>query len=80
MPTSRTDVRVKCPFYQYDECLSKKKQHRITCEGLVAGSTLIHNFKYKQDFRIQLDTFCCNHFNRCEVYRMLMEKYEEDNI
>ena len=80
MPTSRTDTRVKCPFYQYDECHNKKKTHRITCEGLIEGSTLVLNYKFKRDWRIQLETFCCEHFDRCEVYRMLMQKYEEDNI
>lgn len=75
MPTSRTDVRVKCPFYQYDE--GSSRIHRITCEGIVDGSTLILNYRYKKDFRIQLDTFCCEYFDRCEVYRMLMQKYQE---
>ena len=78
MPTSRTDTRVKCPFYQYDESLGKKKQHRITCEGLVEDSTLVLNFKFKQDCKIQINTFCCQHYERCEVYRMLMQKYEEE--
>ena len=80
MPTSRTDTRVKCPFYQYDESHNKKKTHRITCEGLIEGSTLVLNYKYKRDFKIQLETFCCEYFDRCEVYKMLMQKYEEDNI
>ena len=79
MPTSRTDTRVKCPFYQYDECLGRRKEHRITCEGLIEDSALVLNYKYKRDFYIQLDTFCCCHFDRCEVYRMLMQKYKEDN-
>jgi hypothetical protein len=80
MPTSRTDTRVKCPFYQYDESYNKSDQHRITCEGLVECSTLVLNYRYKRDWRIQLETFCCCYFDRCEVYRMLMNKYEEDNI
>ena len=79
MPTSRTDTRVKCPFYQYDECRGNRTR-RIVCEGLVEGSTLVLNYKYKRDFRTQLDTFCCEYFDRCEVYRMLMQKYEEDNV
>ena len=81
MPTSRDDTKVQCPFYQYDECFNKKKCHRITCEGLVDGSTLILNYKFKRDYRIQLDTFCCEYYDRCEIYRMLMTtKYEEDKI
>ena len=79
MPTSRTDTRVKCPFYLYDECYKKKRTHRIICEGLIDGSTLVLNYRYQKDFRIQLDTFCCEFFDRCEVYRMLMQKYEEES-
>lgn len=77
MPTSRTDTRVQCPFYQYDESNGKSRIHRITCEGLTENSTLALNYKRKRDFNIQLETFCCIHFPKCEVYRMLMEKYEE---
>ena len=77
MPTSRTDTRVQCPFYRYDECYEKTRIHRIVCEGIVDKSTLVLNFRYKKDFRIQLDTFCCEYFKKCEVYRMLMEKYQD---
>ena len=80
MPTSRTDVRVKCPFYLYDESSSKQKKQRITCEGLTKDSTLVLNYRFKKDLHIQLETFCCRFFDRCEVYRMLMQKYEEDNV
>lgn len=78
MPTSRNDTRVLCPFYQYDENVKKDRVRRIVCEGLIDGSTMVLNYKYKRDFHIQLDTFCCEHFDRCEVYRMLMQKYEEE--
>ena len=78
MPTSRNDTRVLCPFYQYDESIEKARDRHIVCEGLVDGSTLVLNYKSKHDFRIQLDTFCCEHFARCEVYRMLMDtKYSD---
>ncbi len=51
----------------------------IECEGLVDGSTLVLNYKNKQGFMIQLDTFCCEYFYRCEIYRMLMDtKYSEE--
>ena len=77
MPTSRMDARVQCPFYQYDECCRKPRIHRITCEGIVEDSTLVLNYKRRQDFHIQLETFCCEHYQRCEVYGMLMEKYRD---
>ena len=80
MPTSRTDTRVKCPFYQYDECHNKKKTHRITCEGLIEDSCLALVFQRRKDYQIHITTFCCQHYQKCEVYRMLMQKYEEDNV
>ena len=80
MPTSRADTRVICPFYKYDENSDKSKTYRVTCEGIVEKSTLIFSFRRKRDFQIQLETFCCEHYDRCEIYRMLMQKYEEDNI
>lgn len=80
MPTSRTDTKVGCPFYQYDESYNKKRIFRVVCEGIVANSTTVLNYKFKKDYRIQLETFCCQYFDRCEVYRMLMQKYEEDNV
>lgn len=77
MPTSRTDVRVQCPFYQYDVCRPRENIHRIICEGIVDHSTLVLNYRKKPDFHMQLETFCCRYFDKCEVYRMLMEKYEQ---
>lgn len=78
MPTSRTDTRVLCPFYNYDENNNRSNVHRIVCEGLVDNSTLVLNYRYKKDFTIQIETFCCEYFDRCEVYQMLMKKYEEE--
>ena len=73
----QTDV--KCPFYKYDD--GKK---RITCEGLIGSkedSSLALIYRQKQDYERQINTFCCSHYTKCEVYRILMrEKYEEDNI
>lgn len=80
MPTSRADVRVQCPFYRYDRCANRKWTYSITCEGLVDNSTITLSYCNKKDFRIQRGTFCCEWYERCEVYRMLMQKYEEDNI
>jgi len=76
LPAGRTDGRVQCPFYRYDESIGRRI-HRIICEGLVAGSSLILSYTQEQDYRIQLETFCCSCFRRCEICRMLMEKYED---
>ena len=77
MPVSRTDVRVKCPFFHFNECIPKKNIRRIICEGIVDASNLVLSYRNTQDYHMQLETYCCEYFDKCEVYRMLMEKYEE---
>ena len=74
MPSgSFRQIEVQCPFYKYDD-----GKQRITCEGLVDRSSLVLTYLNKKDFLIQLETFCCKHYERCEVHKMLMEKYQEE--
>ena len=64
---------VLCPFYKYDD-----GRRRITCEGFVEASNLALIYRHTRDFNQQIDTYCCEHYKSCEVYRMLMaEKYGE---
>ena len=66
---------VLCPFYKFDDW----NKHRIVCEGIVDQATLASTFRIRQDYQEQLDIFCCEHYKKCEIYRMIMEaKYEED--
>lgn len=65
---------VLCPFYNFDDPHIK----RIVCEGFVEDSTLAQTYLRKKDYQTQLRVFCCENYKKCEVYRMLMEKYEED--
>ena len=74
MATSRMDKRVQCPFYRQDN----SKRRKIICEGLIDGSSLSLTYQAKQDYKLQMNTFCCDKFKYCEIYRMLMQKYEED--
>ena len=71
----RTDAQ--CPFFISSVGDQKR---RITCEGIVDKSVLAWIFKRKKDFEKQLNVFCCEHYKKCEVYRMLMEyKYDEED-
>ena len=67
-------VYAKCPFYKFDDF----KRRRISCEGIVDDSTLALTFQRKKDYDTQLDVFCCEHYRKCEVYSILMAKYEDD--
>lgn len=63
---------VRCPFYKYDD--GKK---RITCEGIVEDSCLALIYRNKEAFAMQIRSFCCEHYENCEVFRLLNDKYEE---
>ena len=66
---------VQCPFYKFDD-----GKQRITCEGLVDDSSLALIYHRREDYETQINVFCCEHYKRCEVYRMLMEaKYDEED-
>ena len=77
MPSgSFKQVFVQCPFYKFDD-----GKQRITCEGLVDDSSLALIYHQRKDFDTQIDVFCCEHYKKCEVYRMLMQaKYDEEDI
>lgn len=64
---------VQCPFYKSDD-----GRGRITCEGLVDESSLTLSYRQRGDYEIQIGAYCCGCYDRCEVFRMLMEKYEEE--
>ena len=74
MPTgSFKQIEVQCPFYKYDV------PKRITCEGLIDKSNISMGFLVWKDYEIHIKTFCAQHYQNCEVYRMLMEaKYDEE--
>ncbi len=62
---------VQCPFYRYDN-----GSDRVVCEGVAEGSSLALVFERKADMIRQKEVFCCEHFRKCEVYAMLMKKYD----
>jgi hypothetical protein len=65
----------KCPFYKSND----DKQRRILCEGIIDQSTVALTYCLRADYDTQLGVFCCEHFKKCEVYRMIMEaKYDEE--
>ena len=68
--SSWNDVDVRCPFYKVDD-----GKREILCEGICDGCNVKLSFVKKNDFKIQLRTFCMRHFERCEVYHAAMEKY-----
>lgn len=73
MPSgSYMQVFVRCPFYHFDD-----GKRRITCEGIVEDSSMALIFHSKEDYEKQITVFCCKKYENCEVYRMLMDKYQD---
>lgn len=71
MPTMFDDVDAKCPFYQ------SGGKRKITCEGITddCKTCLIFISQQKRDLHRRI--FCDDKYQNCEIFRMLMEKYEE---
>ena len=69
--SSYEDASAKCPFYKSSDA------KRISCEGITFGSVLIQSFSSRDKRNIQKHTFCDDRYENCEVYRVLMEKYED---
>lgn len=67
---------VGCPFYRYDD-----GRRTVACEGVTDGSIILQRYSRRSDWECQMRTFCCEHWQKCEIYRMLMEnKYEEEDL
>ena len=72
---SYRQVDVRCPFYRSDD-----GRRRIICEGIVDGCSLSLTYQRKDEYEKQMRIFCCEHYRKCEVYRILKEKYDEEDI
>ena len=65
---------VRCPFYEYDD-----GKQRISCEGLVDESSIALIYGRQEDFLIQMQTFCCKQYEKCEIHCLLQSlKYADD--
>ncbi len=74
MPSgSFKQIDVQCPFYKFDD-----GKRRITCEGIIEDSSLALIYHNKNDYETQINVFCCEYYKNCEVYRLLMDKYPDE--
>lgn len=63
---------VGCPFYRHDD-----GKRVITCEGLIPQSDTKSRFESRAAQQRHMDAYCCGRYICCEIYRALMDKYEE---
>jgi len=72
--TNWIDHKAQCPFYHRTDCKS-----RVECDGVTEDGTVSLQFADKKALFIQLRTFCCGQYGKCEVYRMLTSIYDEED-
>ena len=66
------DKEAVCPFYR-----GTKDKQTILCEGPFDGSYIGLTIMERQLFDCQRKSYCNGEFRRCEIYRMVREKYED---
>lgn len=71
MPTIFDDVDVRCPFFKASD------KRKISCEGITDDCILKLIFFSEKKRNLHHRIFCCEHFKKCEIYRMLEEKYAD---
>lgn len=72
MSTSWNAFYAKCPFFRTDD-----GRNQITCEGITDSCTFSLRFTKKSDYEKQMEVFCMEKYENCEVYRMIESQYEE---
>lgn len=67
----KEDYYVKCPFYRKNDVVN------IRCEGISACSRVILQFNKKNQMLKHMETYCKGEYTKCDICKMLMQKYEE---
>ena len=72
MPRTYNEGNVVCPFFNASTKLT------ISCEGITEDcvTKIMFTSPDKLDFHRKL--FCDYMYKNCEIYRMLVKKYEEE--
>jgi hypothetical protein len=72
MPRTYNESNAQCPFF-----LSCGKVS-ISCEGITDDCKLKLLFNKEEDRELHREIFCDRTYKNCEIYSMLVKKYEED--
>ena len=70
MPNQYKDVYVQCPFYKRQTSVG------ISCEGLTDDMVISLHFSTSENKKKQMQCFCENRYNNCEIYRIVEKKYD----
>lgn len=75
MPSgSYRQVDVLCPFYASDN-----GKTTIACEGILPKTTMLTRFRRPKKYVHHIETACSGDYKSCEIYKILMTKYERSN-
>ena len=69
--SSLWESQIGCPFYRSDE------KRKIVCEGVGEAEAIVLRFRYTQERDKQIRLFCAGCYERCEIFRMVSEKYDD---
>ena len=69
--SSLWESQIGCPFYRSDE------KRKIVCEGVGEAEAIVLRFRYTQERNQQIRLFCAGCYERCEIFRMVSEKYDD---
>ena len=69
--SSLWESQIGCPFYRSDE------KRKIVCEGVGEAEAIVLRFRYTQERNKQIRLFCAGCYERCEIFRMVSEKYDD---
>lgn len=62
----------KCPFWKY------RTDAYIVCQGPVVNTTIAWNWDTKADADKQVRIFCRDQYERCEIYRCVIQNRSFD--
>lgn len=71
MPTMFDDVDAKCPFFK------SSGKRKITCEGITDDCVTCLTFVSQHKRNLHREVFCDARYKNCEIFKMLLEKYED---
>lgn len=67
-----SDRDADCPFFR------RHTRDTIGCESPIPGSCIQLNFRRRDTKRRHYANWCCANYRYCEIYRMMEEKYREE--
>lgn len=65
-------ANVKCPFWRGDG------METVSCEGPFCGVGITMKFRSDRKRKHHMEVFCAEHYEKCEIYRMVMDSKYAD--